>query len=309
MTSVIDFRALLREERETARRQASIVAGAHERSGSQSEQGAQSIQRVKELQESAYDKLVETVDKHTDSVDKLRVNPRLVNSAVGLSEAFALPNNVLGDIMYVPDFLTGDAAKTLHDNVNMMGNAASRSQLWTQLKTRRLQCWGGAVGVDDRESTSPAYLRKLGELLVNLGIFDADERPNHYLINQYLPDEGILPHQDGPKYLPKVAIISLNEQCVFTFYKYIPSSSTESRAGQPPLCSLLLRPNSLLVFSGDAYTECLHGIAPDSVHRIDSESTGVVVNKETTGAISGDQVSRSENRTSLTIRFVQWARA
>ena len=81
MTSVIDFRALLREERETARRQASIVAGAHERSGSQSEQGAQSIQRVKELQESAYDKLVETVDKHTDSVDKLRVNPRLVNSA------------------------------------------------------------------------------------------------------------------------------------------------------------------------------------------------------------------------------------
>ena len=47
----------------------------------------------------------------------------------------------------------------------------------------------------------------------------AKELPNfnHILINDYPPGIGIMPHSDGPAYLPKVIVISLASYAIIRF--------------------------------------------------------------------------------------------
>ncbi len=53
--------------------------------------------------------------------------------------------------------------------------------------------------------------------LLASGAFDAAQVPNHCLLNRYDPGCGINAHNDGPLYMPRVAILSLQSSCVFEF--------------------------------------------------------------------------------------------
>ena len=204
----------------------------------------------------------------------------------------------------------------------------SDESCWKQLKSRKLQIWGGQVGIDEEGSAVPQYLSILSNVLNNqLKIFkdnrgtgstndigddnqkkkkkENDETPNHYLINHYCVGEGILPHQDGPRYLPKVVILSLQESCVFSFHKYISPDSTQRR-DQLPVASLCLKPNSLLYFTEDAYHNYLHSIAPVVEDIIDSEACGVTLNKILANVKPNEKIRRINSRISLTIRKVFW---
>ncbi|CAK0911363.1 unnamed protein product, partial [Prorocentrum cordatum] len=81
--------------------------------------------------------------------------------------------------------------------------------------------------------------------------------PNHVLVNHYRPGEGIMPHTDGPAYEPAAAILSLGSATVFEFWR----DHAHVVGGEPPALALLVPPRSLLVFTEEAYSAHLHGIA------------------------------------------------
>lgn len=92
-----------------------------------------------------------------------------------------------------------------------------------------------------------------------LGIFkDAPHKaPNHVLINEYKPGEGIMPHEDGGAYHPVVATVSLGAPIVLEIYQKTESGERERMARW----RILQEQRSLLVTTGAAYADLLHGIA------------------------------------------------
>ncbi|KAF9288736.1 Alpha-ketoglutarate-dependent dioxygenase alkB 6 [Mortierella alpina] len=122
----------------------------------------------------------------------------------------------------------------------------------------------------------PSWLTSLIPRFQEAGVFqglDATQHdPNHCLVNEYLAGQGIMPHTDGPAYLPTVATVSLSSHCVLEFYK-IPEASekndqdpdgsspriNDSREQEPEF-SLLVQPRSLLVLKEDVYNKYMHGI-------------------------------------------------
>ncbi|KAL8782286.1 MAG: hypothetical protein Q9213_005521 [Squamulea squamosa] len=82
--------------------------------------------------------------------------------------------------------------------------------------------------------------------------------PNHCLINEYTPGQGIHPHEDGAAYHPVVATISLGAPIVLDVYRKPESGES---LGSRPAYRILQEPGSLLISTGEMYTEHLHGIA------------------------------------------------
>jgi alkylated DNA repair dioxygenase AlkB len=169
------------------------------------------------------------------------------SAAPGDAAAAAVPR----DVFYIPELLS--------EAVEAAVVAAVAEQPWVQLRGRRLQCHGGTVLPEGTvaEPISP-HLQPICTALESAGIFAAAEPPNHVLVNEYAPGEGIMPHRDGPLYHPTVAIISLRSPIVFDFWA---SAAAASDPAALPARSLLLEPRSLLIFRGDAYTDLHHAIS------------------------------------------------
>ena len=153
-------------------------------------------------------------------------------------------------------------------------------------------------------------------------------KPNHILVNWYsTAHSGILPHEDGPVYEPLVAILSLAAPAVLRFAKKRSMDDTQAAPDQQEdeqqaaavgeqqaavprearphshdlIASVVCQPRSLLVFSGHAYTSCLHGILDQPVDHIDAATT---VNAEQAGLQLGQKLERASDRISLTVRRV-----
>jgi len=78
--------------------------------------------------------------------------------------------------------------------------------------------------------------------------------------------DAIQPHEDGPRYYPVVATVSLGSHSVFNYYQYEEEDAitTVSRGegriiNMNPTLSVLLEPRSLVISCGDKYTSHLHG--------------------------------------------------
>lgn len=166
--------------------------------------------------------------------------PFQVNCALDLE-----PYRVEPGLWYVPNYISSELEADLIGEI--LGQPAST---WVSLRGRRLQNWGGIVtsaGLYD-PSPLPTWLSVFSQRLLAEGLFPS--APNHALINDYLPGEGIMPHTDGPAYYPKVAIVSLGADTAFQFWTM----------GRIPNVTLRAEPRSLLVFSDMYYTDLLHGI-------------------------------------------------
>lgn len=94
---------------------------------------------------------------------------------------------------------------------------------------------------------------------------------NHVLVNEYLPGQGIMPHQDGPAYFPVVAIISLGSPAVMRFSPHprLLDAVETTLASHAQAFSVALMPGSLLVFKDSAYQDYLHGIDDCLEHIVD----------------------------------------
>ena len=80
------------------------------------------------------------------------------------------------------------------------------------------------------------------------------------LVNEYLPGQGIMPHEDGKSFYPVVSTLSLGSHTILDLYEYsdeVKDDETARAIKQNPLCSIFIPARSLFILTGDLYTECL----------------------------------------------------
>lgn len=208
---------------------------------------------------------------------------------------FSVCSERLRGVYYVPDFFSHVEAA---DHLARLGTMPEDA--WVNLRRRRLQNHGGTPHADGMmPERIPLFIKAVMDATVSAGLFDAEQPPNHVLLNEYKRGQGIMPHQDGPLYQPLVAILSLGGPAMLQFWP----SLDATKSGEPT-ASVLCLPNSLLVFREDAYLTHWHGIVEADADIV-AEHTG---NVATLGAVGfgdkGCRVPRGERRISLTVRRV-----
>lgn len=141
---------------------------------------------------------------------------------------------------------------------------------WKTLTHRRLQTWPSDLvnGNTLLESPLPIWLvEPIVSRLLSIPRFSDNEsghifvgsphsKPNHVLINEYNPGQGIMPHKDGPAYYPVVCTVSLSASLCLDMYDSDENGVRESQ----PRYRILQEPRSLLITTDDLYTRYLHGI-------------------------------------------------
>ncbi|XP_064484369.1 alpha-ketoglutarate-dependent dioxygenase alkB homolog 6-like [Ornithodoros turicata] len=204
---------------------------------------------------------------------------------------------------YIPNFITEQEEQYLFEKVY-----DAPKPKWVQLAHRRLQNWGGiphSKGMIPEHL--PPWLVDITKKVSRLGVFGTHV-PNHVLVNEYKPGEGIMPHEDGPLYYPVVTTVNLNSHAVLNFYRARKPENSEMHNGQQSaeesertlIGSLLLQRRSLLITKDNLYTDYLHGI--DSIE-CDTIGENVKNIDCCMGVVQGATLHR-DNRVSLTIRVV-----
>ncbi|KAJ3085066.1 Alpha-ketoglutarate-dependent dioxygenase alkB 6 [Quaeritorhiza haematococci] len=159
-------------------------------------------------------------------------------------------------------------------------------------------------------SPLPDWLDRLGTRISDLNAFSAPPptsganptssspanptkvRPNQCLVNEYLPGQGIMPHEDGPAYWPTVATVSLGCHCLLDFYSLAggernvggamnagdsggedrdEGEERDERVRRKPDFSILVPPRSLLVLRDEMYLGYMHGIEETEEDVLDVE--------------------------------------
>ncbi|GJQ12229.1 hypothetical protein GpartN1_g4020.t1 [Galdieria partita] len=154
-------------------------------------------------------------------------------------------------IVYIPEYIDIQQEELLQAQIYSQS-------IWKKLANRRLQNWGGTPHSKGMIATTlPDWLLCIAKRLEEEDFFP--KTPNHVLINEYLPGQGIEPHEDGPIYYPCAAILSLESEIVMDFFAKQVNSETVEKIRQYS-GSLLLEPRSLLIIRDSAYRDYLHGI-------------------------------------------------
>lgn len=214
-------------------------------------------------------------------------------------------SSIPGNMFYVPDFITELEEQHIF--------AALPLNRWITLSHRRLQAHPSVLS--QKNTLLGAALPKwLSEPIVSrfhaLGLFDDSphQAPNHVLINEYNQGEGIMPHEDGAAYHPIVATVSLGASVVLDIHEKRNESDGDSRPGTrlPPRWRILQEPRSLLITTGQAYTDLLHGISEVDVDEDLTPDTVANWNLLDNAQIFVENGSRNvrTTRTSLTYRDV-----
>lgn len=138
------------------------------------------------------------------------------------------------------------------------------------LTHRRLQTWPSDLTKDTlldsplpRWLTEPVITRILAipkastDSSDNIFTGSPHGTPNHVLVNEYLPGQGIMPHKDGSAYHPVVCTVSLGGSLCLDIY----ASNEDGTREVQPRWRILQEPRSLLITSEDLYTNYFHGIA------------------------------------------------
>ncbi|SNX83477.1 uncharacterized protein MEPE_02184 [Melanopsichium pennsylvanicum] len=140
------------------------------------------------------------------------------------SSCFSTSTHHEGGFFYIPNFITEDEERYLTEAIL----SAPRPK-WKMLQNRRLQEWGGQIVAKNNvlmPQAMPEFLTTYPDLITRLGktgAFDMCKHaePNHCLVNEYTPGQGIMPHEDGPAYFPAVATISLGSHTLLDVYRYV----------------------------------------------------------------------------------------
>ena len=123
--------------------------------------------------------------------------------------------------------------------------------------------------------------------------------PNHVLVNEYIPGQGIFPHEDGGAYYSVVATVSLGSSIVFDVYDK--SSDVNGMRQDMQRWRIIQEPRSLLITAEDVYKKHLHGISETNVDRnLNSES---ISNWEMLGCKEDYKVGIKERGTRVSLTF------
>ncbi|KAI9703629.1 MAG: Alpha-ketoglutarate-dependent dioxygenase alkB 6 [Candelina mexicana] len=209
---------------------------------------------------------------------------------------------------YIPNFITASEEESLLNKIT-----TSPSHHWTSLTHRRLQSWPSKLTPSNKLLSTPLPSHLSSPILPRLQrlqVFanSSHKAPNHVLINEYTPGQGIMPHEDGDAYYPLVATVSLGSATVLDIYS---KNEEGQKRKEVPRYRILQERRSLLVTGGEMYTDHLHGIGDLSVDEelrpSASEGDGGVVNWELIAEKEGFEKGWCERgtRVSLTYRDVR----
>jgi alkylated DNA repair protein alkB homolog 6 len=184
-----------------------------------------------------------------------------------------LVSELPSSIYYLPDFLPPWACDVLLTTIR-----STPPHKWTNLAHRRLLSLPSPLTGKARDtlvssSTLPTHVTTdILPKLKEIGIFKDSPHgaPNHVLVNEYLPGQGIMPHEDGSAYHPVTATFSLGSSIVLDVY---PKSVFGSKDSERKHCRILQEPGSLLITAGKCYTDTLHGISEVEIDEDLSETT------------------------------------
>lgn len=182
------------------------------------------------------------------------------------------------------------------EQITLQGVYNTGKARWTQLAARRLQNWGGIPHVKGMIAEDiPDWLTKHLIAIDNLNLMEGN-RPNHVLINEYLPGQGIMPHKDGTLFHPTIATISLGSH---TILKFLENCEVDGKISLKPIFSLLLEPRSLLVLRESLFNDYLH-----CIEELTEDSLTDVANINMCSDYTRDMTLKRDTRVSLTIRHV-----
>jgi alkylated DNA repair dioxygenase AlkB len=175
----------------------------------------------------------------------------------GEADSFVAPD--IPGLVYLPDFISCEAEQILIRNID--------SQIWRSDLRRRVQHYGYRYDYKARLVTREAYigplplwLAELGERLHRDGLVEVV--PDQAIVNEYQPGQGISPHVDcEPCFGEDIASLSLGSRIVMEF------SHPEAEKKQA-----VLEPRSLVIFSGAARHEWLHGIPARKTDRMNGQA-------------------------------------
>lgn len=160
---------------------------------------------------------------------------------------------------YVPNFILPEGEQYILQEIWKLPNAR-----WTALSHRRLLSLPSQLTGAARDTLiaapMPTFLSKtVLDRLAQMTLFKDSPHgaPNHCLVNEYQPGQGIMPHEDGPAYYPVTATVSLAAYTILDIYKKNEQGEREAT----PAWHILQEPRSLLVTTGDMYKDTLHGIS------------------------------------------------
>jgi alkylated DNA repair protein alkB homolog 6 len=229
---------------------------------------------------------------------------------------------------YIPNFISEVEEINLLQSVSVLsseiqGSLNSRqipSHKWISLSNRRLQALPSRLTEKNTllGAPLPEWLKKpIVDRIQQPGCFEGSPHGiNHCLINEYMPGQGIMPHEDGGAYFPVVATVSLSGTLVLdvTEKRSHSRNSTQNdeikvgagSTAEKTQWRILQEPRSLLITCGSAYTDTLHGIA--EVKEDVSLSSETVANWDLLGdqekILQADGKSVRTTRISLTFRDV-----
>ena len=204
--------------------------------------------------------------------------------------------------LYMPNFISEEQEQYILQEIFKLPTTR-----WTVLSHRRLLSLPSPLTGTARDTLiaapMPTFLTKVVlDKLAQIGVFKASTHgvPNHCLVNEYQPGQGIMPHEDGPAYYPITATISLAAHTVLDIYK----KNAQGEKEAAPTWRILQEPRSLLVTTGDMYKDTLHGIS--HVEEDTDLGPGTIANWNTLAdktLFEGGSATR-QTRISLTYRDV-----
>ena len=204
---------------------------------------------------------------------------------------------------YVPDFISPDEERAVLAGIHAPGTESR----WVRSGRRRVANYGGVPSSSEVTEPLPPFATSLLEAIASAGIVDERTAPNHVLVNEYVAPAGISPHNDGDVYAPHVAIVTLGGAALMDFWPNDGSVTADDcddryddrydeREREPtPIAQVLLRPRSLLLYTGDAYG-LRHGIRHQNVDFVTDRCVNL---HQVAGVEIGDEVERGRVRYSV----------
>lgn len=207
----------------------------------------------------------------------------------------ALPNSGY----YIPDIITEQQEQSILQEILKLPPTK-----WTTLTHRRLLSLPSQLAGPARDtllaSSLPSFLTKvIFDKLKGLQVFEKSphQEPNHCLVNEYHPGQGIMPHEDGPAYFPVTATVSLASHTILDIYKKNEQGEREAT----PTWQILQEPRSLLITTGDMYKDTLHGIS--EVERDTNLGPDTVVNWQLLANTAPFEQGDVERRTRVSLTY------
>jgi len=160
---------------------------------------------------------------------------------------------------YIPNFISAEQEAYILEEVSKLPEGR-----WKMLTHRRLLSLPSQLTGTARDTLIdvplPRFLATpVLDQLKTLGVFNESPHggPNHCLVNEYQPAQGIMPHEDGPAYHPLTATVSLGSHTVLEVYRKNDVGEREPA----PSWRILQEPRSLLITTSQMYRGTVHGIA------------------------------------------------